>query len=71
MYTLLGVLSSYFYSVHAEYWVVLVYRVFNCYVYPYDDGYRIFNLNFYNKIAPMSFSFFSCIGMAQHMRLCV
>ena len=54
MYMLLGV-ELYFYSVRAEYWVVLVYRICNCHVSPYDDGYRIFSLHFCNKITSVSF----------------
>ena len=34
--------SSYFYFVYAEYWVVLVDRILDCTVSPYDDGYLFY-----------------------------
>ena len=52
--------SSYFYSVYAECWVMLIDLIYNCSVSPYDDIYIytvyiyiycIFSVNFYNEVS--------------------
>jgi len=39
---LLDIQSSCLYSVYPKYWMVLVDRVYNCSVSPYDDGYLLY-----------------------------